>query len=171
MAAESGYDKFAADIEAIGVLPRQIYAIRQDKKSRKIFSETTGHEILEVRRDSFAKGFRPDEIRYAECILIKYKGEYMLNGMFSGNPDLKPQWEKQPVFLSYEQQRRQAQEWIEIMDGRQVECVSSVKKILQKLGLPELSDNIYDKHSKNFIVLLSKELGISNLTLDLRPHT
>ena len=97
----------------------------------------------------------------------------MLNGMFSGNPDLKPQWEKQPVFLSYEQQRRQAQEWIEIMDGRQVECVSSVKKILQKLGLQELSDNIniYDKHSKIFIVLLSKELGISNLTLDLRPHT
>lgn len=59
IASELGYDAVAEDIEAIEVLPKQVYAIERNRKNRKIFFETSDHIKLEVERESFAKGFRP----------------------------------------------------------------------------------------------------------------
>lgn len=162
IAAEFGHEALAEDIEAIEVLPRQIYAISQNKKSRQIFFETSTHEKFEVQRDSFAKGFRPDAIQYAECNLLKFKGKYLLNGSLSGNPALKSHWEGQHSFLTFEQQREQAKEWIEILDGQQVVCVSDIKKFLKKIDMP--AGNASDApDAKNFVVLLSEELGVAFL--------
>lgn len=162
MAAEFGYDALAEEIEAIEVLPKQIYAISQDKKTRKIFFETSSHKLLEVKRDSFAKGFRPDEIQYAECTLLKYKGEYLLNGVLSGDRALRTRWERQPSFLTFEQQCEQSQEWVGIMDGQQAVCVTNLKKLLGKLGFPA-DTGTETPEAKNFVVLFSKELGIAVL--------
>ncbi len=162
LSAEFGYDALAADIEAIEVLPLQIYAISQDKKSRKIFFETSGHERLEVQRDSFAKGFRPDMIQYAKCNLIKYKGKYLLNGLLAGDPSLKAEWENQHSHLTYEQQREQTREWIGMLDGKQVVCITQMESFLKKIDLPTKIGGQYPD-AKNFIVLISRELGIAIL--------
>lgn len=162
MACEFGYDTLAEDIEAIEVLPKQIYAIERDRKNRKIFFETSDHIKLEVERESFAKGFRPEEIQYAQCNLLKYKGKYMLNGMLTGNPDLKTLWENQQSFISFERQSEQAQELISIMDGRQVVCVTNINTILKKLGFPTYTEG-QTLDAKNFIVMLSRELGLAVL--------
>ena len=162
MAEEFGYGALAADIEAIDVLPVQIYAISQDKKSRKIFFETSGHERLEVERDSIAKGFRPDMIRYAKCNLIKYKGKYLLNGLLAGDPSLKAEWENQHSLLTVEQQREQAREWIGLLDGEQAVCVAKMESFLKKIDLPTKIGGEYPD-AKNFIVLISRELGIAIL--------
>ncbi|MDE6478871.1 MAG: DUF3843 family protein [Muribaculaceae bacterium] len=162
MAEEFGYSALAADIEAIEVLPVQIYAISQDKKSRKIFFETSRHERLEVERDSIAKGFRPDMIRYAKCNLIKYKGKYLLNGLLAGDPSLKAEWENQHSLLTFEQQREQAREWIGLLDGEQAICVAKMESLLKKLDLPTKIGGEYPD-AKNFIVLISRELGTAIL--------
>ncbi len=162
IASEFGYDAVAEDIEAIEVLPKQVYAIERDRKNRKIFFETADHIKLEVERASFAKGFRPEEIQYAQCNLLKYKGKYMLNGMLTGNPDLKPLWENQQSFISFERQSEQAQEWISIMNGQQVVCVTNISTILNKIGFrTDAKDETPD--AKNFIVMLSRELGLAVL--------
>ena len=162
LAAEFGYDSLSEDIEAIEVLPLQIYEVSQDRKSRKVFFETSGHEKLEVQRDSFAKGFKPDLIRYAKCNLIKYKGKYLLNGMLAGDPSLKAKWENQHSFLTFEQQREQARGWIEMLDGKQAVCVTKMESLLRRLDLP---DKIGGRQpdAKNFVVLISRELGIAIL--------
>lgn len=160
LAAEFGYDKLADDIDGIEVLPKQIYAIAQDKKTRRIFFETSDNKSLEVERDSFAKGFRPDSIQYADCNLIKYKGKYLLNGMLLGEPALKKLWENQKPFSSFEQQRELVQEWIAALDGQQVVCVSNIKSFFKKLGLPPKDENPVPG-AKNYVVFLSKELGIA----------
>lgn len=162
LAVEFGCDDLAADIEDIEVLPLQIYAISQDKKSRKIFFETSSHEKLEVVRDSFAKGFRPDIIQYARCNLLKYKGKYLLNGMLAGDLSLKSKWENQHSLLTFEQQKEQAQEWIEMLDGKQVVCVSSIKTLFKRLNLPTNISDMYPE-AKDFIVLISHELGMTLL--------
>lgn len=162
LSAEFGYDALAVDIEAIEVLPLQIYAISQDKKSRKIFFETSGHEMLEVQRDSFAKGFRPDIIQYARCNLLKYKGKYLLNGMLAGDPWLKTKWENQPSLLTFEQQREQYREWIETLEGKQVVCVTNIKTLFKRLNLPTNISDTYPE-AKDFIVLISHELGMTLL--------
>ncbi len=162
MAAEFGYDSLAKDIERIQVLPKQIYAVSQDKKSRKVFFETSDHETLEVERESFAKGFRADIIQFAFCNLVKYKGKYHLNGVLAGDPSLKSKWESQHSFLSFEQQASYAHQWIDILEGKQVVCVSNLTSLLKKLNLPPRPIEL-DADAKNFIVLLSTELGIAIL--------
>lgn len=162
LATEFGHDALAGDIEAMEVLPLQIYAISQDKKSRRIFFETSDHEKLEVQRDSFAKGFRPDMIQYAKCNLIKYKGKYLLNGMLAGDPSLKTKWENQHSFLTFEQEREKAREWIDMLDGKQVVCVTNMKSLLKKLDLPAKIGG-QEPDAKNFIVLISHELGMAIL--------
>ena len=162
IAAEFGYSALAEEIETIEVLPNQIYAVSQDKKSRKILFETCQHVKLEVQRQSFAKGFRPDEIQYAQCTLLNYKSEYLLNGMLTGNPDLRKTWEKQSPLLTFEQNREQASEYIDMLDGRQVFCVKSLNAFMKKLGLsPENGKEGSD--AENYIVILSKELGLAIL--------
>ncbi len=162
MAAEFGYDSLAKNIERIQVLPKQIYAVSQDRKSRKIFFETSDHETLEVGRECFAKGFRADLIQFAYCNLVKYKGKYPLNGVLAGDPLLKSKWESQHSFLSFEQQASYAREWIDTLEGKQVVCVTNLTSLLKKL---DLSPKPIDLHSdaKNFVVFLSKELGIAIL--------
>ena len=162
LAAEFGYDSLSEDIEAIEVLPLQIYEVSQDRKSRKIFFETSGHEKLEVQRDSFAKGFKPDMIRYAKCNLLKYKGKYLLNGMLAGDPSLKAKWENQHSFLTFEQQREQARGWIEMLDGKQAVCVTKMESLLRRLDLPDKIGG-QQPDAKNFVVLISRELGIAIL--------
>lgn len=160
VAAEFGYEELAADIEEIEVLPKQIYAIDQDRKNRRIFFETSDHEKLEVERTSFAKGFRPDLIQYADCNLVKYKGKYLLNGMLLGEPALKKLWEKQQPTLTFERQSELTQEWITALDGQQVVCISNAKAFFKKLGLPTKDEDLVPK-AKNYMVFLSKEFGIA----------
>ena len=162
LAAEFGYDSLSEDIEAIEVLPLQIYEVSQDRKSRKIFFETSGHEKLEVQRDSFAKGFKPDMIQYAKCNLLKYKGKYLLNGMLAGDPSLKAKWENQHSFLTFEQQREQARGWIEMLDGKQAVCITKMESLLRRLDLPDKIGG-QQPDAKNFVVLISRELGIAIL--------
>lgn len=162
IATELGYDAIAKEIEAIEVLPEQIYAISQDKKTRKIFFETTDHKKFEVKRESFAKGFRPAETQFALCNLVLYHGEYLLNGTLSGGPDLKPHWEKQQILQTFEQQREYAASVVDKLNGQQVLCVSSLQTFLNKIGM---SSKGYGKFSgaKNYVVLVSKEMGIAIL--------
>lgn len=162
LASEFGYDSIAKDIEEIEVLPKQIYALSQNRKSRQLFFETSGHEILQVERDSLAKGFKPDMIGYAECNLLKFKGKYLLNGMLHGDPGLKEEWEKQHPFLTFEQQQEYARDWIERLDGKQAVCVTNLKTLFRKLNLPSKTTKDFPD-AKDYVVLLSKELGVSIL--------
>lgn len=159
IATEFGYDDTAKDIEEIEILPRQIYALSQDKKSRKIIFETSAHEKIEVLRESFAKGFRAADMQYAECNLVKFKGKYLLNGSLVGNPDLKSEWESQLSYTTLEQQREQTKKWIEMLDGRQVICISDIKKFMEKINMSGRPVS-YVPEAKNFVVLLSNELGM-----------
>ncbi len=162
MAAEFGYDSLAKDIERIQVLPKQIYSVSQDKKSRKVFFETSDHETLEVDRESFAKGFRADLIQFAYCNLVKYKGKYLLNGVLAGDPSLKKEWENQKPMLTFEQQHKLAEEWIGILDGKQVVSVTNLNSFLKKLDFPQKSEG-HLPEAENFIILISKESGIAIL--------
>lgn len=158
IAAEFGYDALAEDIDAIEVLPKRIYAITQDKKTRKFFFETSEHEKIEVLRESIPKGFRPDENPYGMCKLLIFKGKYLLSGLLLKM--LKADWEGQSLYSSLEQQRKESQQWIEILDGQQVVCVTDLKKLIKKLGMSIDLDRKNPDH-KNFVVLISKEQGIT----------
>lgn len=162
LAAEFGYDSLAEDIENIEVLPLQMYALSKDKKTGKIIFETSTYERLEVARDSFAKGFRPEEIKYAQCNLLRFKGQYLLNGMLSGEPAMRNKWENQPSLFTFEQQRAQVKEWVEILDGKQVVCVTRIQTLLNKLGFPTGDSRDVEK-AKNYVALLSYELGLALL--------
>lgn len=163
MASEFGFDTMAKDIEEIEVRPKQIYAMSQNRKSRQLFFETSGHEKLQVERESLAKGFKADMIEYAECVLIKYRGKYLLNGALrGGDPRLKQEWEDQNILPAYEKQRKYAEEWIKTLEGKQAVCVKDLKTLYMKLDLPESRVKEFPD-AKNYVVLISKELGIAVL--------
>ncbi len=162
LAAEFGYDNIAEEIEKMEVLPSQLYAINQDKKTRKIFFETSNHEKIEVRRDSLAKGFRPDEMCYGQCSLVKYQGSYLLNGFISGDPDLKEEWEESHPVLTFNQQRDITSEWLRILDGKQVVCVTDIKKFFKQLDFSITEEAGYPE-ADNYIVLISREMGMAVL--------
>lgn len=161
-AAELGYDSVAAEIEKIEVLPRQIYAISRDNKTRKIIFEDSAHKRFEVRRDSFAKDFKPDRYLFGECNLVKFKEEYLLNGSLQYSPLMKEEWETGLTLLSFEQKHAQVKQWIEMMDGKQVLCVTNIHRLLKDLGFSGEKDNNIPK-AKNYIVILSFELGFTIL--------
>lgn len=158
IASEFGYVAVARDIEAIEVLPKQVYAVSQDRKSRKFFFETSSHEKLEVERESFAKGFRPNDMQYAACTLLKYKGKYLLNGVMAGEPGLRTKWENPDTMLFFEQNREHIKELIDQFDGQQVLCVKSIKALMKKFGYESAAEH---PDAENYIVVLSKELGMA----------
>lgn len=160
MAEEFGYHERAVEIEAIEVLPQQIYKVTQERKSRKIIFEDSAHRGYTVERDSFARGFRPDEVGYAICNLVCYQGKYLLNGLLSGEPELKDKWESEIPLLTVEQQRSLSAEWLKKLDGQQVVCVTNIKKILDKLGIPA-SPSDATPDAKNIVVLISRDLGLA----------
>lgn len=162
VAKELGYEEVAKEIEQIQVLPRQIYALSKDPKSGKIFFETSDHVKLQVDPDSFASGFRPDVIGYAACILMKFKGNYHLNGILSGNPDLKLQWETQIPYSAYEKEEAEALEWLEKLDGKQVVCVGKLSTFVKKMNLPEGMIE-EEPEAKDYIILISREMGMAVL--------
>lgn len=157
IASEFGFDSQAKEIEAIEVFPKQVYAISKEKK--KILFEASDHEIIEVHLDSLSKDYRPGDTKYGACTLVKYKGEYLLNGVLVGNDEFEDEWQNQTRFLSFEQMQKEAKEYIEKLDGQQVLCVTDIKKFLKKIDVPANCMN-EPEGAKNIVVLISKELGI-----------
>lgn len=160
LAVEFGYESLAEDIEKIKVLPSQVYSISRDKKTRKIFFESSSHEKLEVQRDSLAKNFRPGLFSFAYCSLVEYKGRYLLNGLMSGDDSFKADWERRDACLTNEQLQKWTKEWQDILDGRQVVCVAKIDTFIQKLGLPKTIGTGYPS-ADNYIIFISRELGIA----------
>ena len=162
IATEFGNSGLAAEIEAIEVLPLQIFKVSREAKSRHIIFEDAANREYVVERNSFAKGFRPDEIGYAKCNLVCYKGQYLLNGLLSGDVDLKEEWEEATAPITPEQQRNEASGWIESLEGRQVVCITKIKPFLAQLGFPPNTGSEYPG-AKNFVALISRELGLTFL--------
>lgn len=160
LAAEFGFEACAADIANLEVLPMQFYALSEDKKSGKYFFETSSHDKIEVSRASLAKSLRPEEMQYAQCHLVKFRNKYLLNGLLFGDPVMKKKWEEQSSFLTYDDQRVQAEEFLEGLDGKQVLCMTRIKELFTQLGFTKGSI-LNEPRVKNIIVLISRELGVT----------
>ena len=164
IAKEFGLETEADDIENIQVFPMQVYAVSKQKGNPNFIFEAANHKKYEVERSSFKNSFSVKKSPYAKCVLLKFKGKYLLNGIMIGSPELKTEWDEGYSLFTYDQQSTQAKEWIDLCDGQQVICVSNPKPLLSKLGIEQ--NNIEVAKAKNYTLLISKQLGY-NILFDL----